>query len=174
MFDWNDVFVPSLPVLEVIVRGTIMYLVLFTMLRVVLKREAGAVGVTDLLVIVLVADAAQNAMSADYTSITEGIVLVAVILFWSYALNWLGFRVAWIGRLVHPPPLELVKDGRMLRRNMGKELISEEELMSQLRQQGVDDIADVRSACMEGDGHISVVTANPGDTRNQRTNESRT
>jgi len=158
--------------LEIFLRGTIMYLALFAMLRVVLKREAGAIGVTDLLVIVLVADAAQNAMSADYTSITEGAVLVGVILFWSYALNWAGFRVPWVGRLVHPPPLELIKDGRMLRRNMEKELISEQELMSQLRQQGVDDIADVKRACIEGDGHISVVTRTPGESRNQRARET--
>lgn len=159
-------------VFEVVIRGSLMYLALFAMLRVVLKREAGAVGVTDLLVIVLVADAAQNAMSADYTSITEGVVLVAVILFWSFALNWVGFRVPWIGRLVHPPPLELVKDGRMLRRNMEKELISEEELMSQIRQQGVDDVAEVKRACIEGDGHISVVTRDAGETRNKRANET--
>jgi len=158
--------------LEIFLRGTIMYLALFAMLRIVLKREAGAIGVTDLLVIVLVADASSNALSADYTSITEGVVLVGVILFWSFALNWLGFRVPWFGRLVHPPPLELIRDGRMLRRNMEKELISEQELMSQLRQQGVDDIGDVKRACIEGDGHISVVTRTPGESRNQRTNES--
>jgi uncharacterized membrane protein YcaP (DUF421 family) len=158
--------------LEIFLRGTIMYLALFAMLRIVLKREAGAIGVTDLLVIVLVADASSNALSADYTSITEGVVLVGVILFWSFALNWLGFRVPWFGRLVHPPPLELIRDGRMLRRNMEKELISEQELMSQLRQQGVDDVSDVKRACIEGDGHISVVTRTPGESRNQRTNES--
>lgn len=142
-----------------------MYLALFLMLRIVLKREAGAVGVTDLLVVVLVADAAQNAMAADYTSITEGIVLVGTILFWSVGLNWIGFRVPWIGRLVHPPPLELVRDGRIIHKNMQKELISEEELMSQIRQQGVDSIADVKQAFMEGDGHISVVTREPGEAR---------
>ena len=142
---------------------------LFSILRIVLKREAGALGVTDLLVVVLVADAAQNGMAAEYTSITESLVLVLTIIFWSYALNWLGFRFPRIGRFVHPPPLELVRDGRMLRRNMEKELISEEELLSQIRQQGVDDIADVKRACMEGDGHISVVTNDPGEAG--RTNE---
>jgi uncharacterized membrane protein YcaP (DUF421 family) len=124
--------------------------------------------VTDLLVVVLVADAAQNGMTAEYTSITEGLVLIGTIIFWSYALNWLGFKSRWIGRLVHPPPLELVRDGRILRRNMEKELIQEDELMSQLRQQGVDDIADVKRAYIEGDGHISVVTRTPGEARNNR------
>jgi uncharacterized membrane protein YcaP (DUF421 family) len=60
----------------------------------------------------------------------------------------------------------------MLRRNMEKELISEPELMSQLRQQGVDDLEDVKRACIEGDGHISVVTRTAGEARNRRANES--
>ena len=160
--DVHDWFIPSNNVVEMLFRGSVVYLALFVMLRLVLKRESGAVGITDLLVVVLVADAMQNAMTADYTSITEGLILVATILFWSVSLNWLGFRFPAIGRFVHPPPLELIKNGRLLRRNMEKELISEEELMSQLRQQGVDDISEVKRACIEGDGHISVVQFNNG------------
>jgi uncharacterized membrane protein YcaP (DUF421 family) len=166
MIDWNDVFVPSMSLLEIMLRGTLMYLALFAMLRLVLKRESGAIGVTDLLVIVLVADAAQNALAADYMSITEGIVLVATILFWSWALSWLGFKVPAVRRFVHPEPLELVRNGHLLWNNMEKELITEEELMSKLRQQGVDKIDDVKKAAIEGDGHISVVTRTPGEARN--------
>mgnify|MGYP000975267658 CR=1 FL=1 len=57
--DWRSVFVPSVGILEIIVRGTIIYLMLFVLLR-VLRREAGSLGITDVLVIVLIADAAQN------------------------------------------------------------------------------------------------------------------
>jgi hypothetical protein len=59
---------------------------------VTLKREAGGVGITDMLVIVLLADAAQNAMAGEYKSISDGLVLVSTIIFWSYALDWLGYR----------------------------------------------------------------------------------
>jgi uncharacterized membrane protein YcaP (DUF421 family) len=155
--DWNAVFVPKVPVLEIVVRGTIVYLALFTLIRVVLQRQAGTLSVTDLLVIVLIADAIQNAMSGDYKSVPEGLVLVSTIVFWSYALDWLGTRFPLIGRFVHPPPLDLVRDGKMLRRNMRKELVTTEELMSQLREQGVNDLRSVERARMEGDGHISVV-----------------
>ncbi len=63
--------------------------------------------------IALIADAAQNAMSSDYKSITEGIVLVGTIVFWDYALDWLAFRFPRFQRLVRPAPLLLIKDGRM-------------------------------------------------------------
>jgi uncharacterized membrane protein YcaP (DUF421 family) len=156
--DWNSIFVPDTPLLEIIVRGTLVYLALFALLRFVLKRQSGAVGVTDLLVVVLIADAAQNAMAHDYKSVPDGILLVAVIVGWSYALDWLGYRFPRMGRLLHPPPLLLVREGQMLRRNMRQELVTQDELMSQLREQGIDDLSKVKRACMEGDGKISVVT----------------
>lgn len=156
--DWHTVFVPDVPILEIFVRGTITYLALFTLLRAVLKRQSGNVAITDLLVIVLIADAAQNAMSSDYKSLPDGILLVGTIILWSFILDWLGYHVPTIGRFVHPPPLLLIRDGKLLRHNMRQELITKEELMSQLREQGIDDVARVKCAHIEGDGHLSVVS----------------
>jgi len=144
--------------LEIVLRGTCVYLALFVLLRVVLKRETGGMSVTDLLVVVLIADAAQNAMAGDYTSVPDGLLLVATIIFWSYALNWLGHRFPRIERFIHPPPLPLIENGRMLHAKMREELITEDELKSQLRLQGVQDPGQVKGAYMEGDGRISVIT----------------
>ena len=155
--DWNAMFLPSAPLLEIVLRGTLMYLGLFAGMRLVLKRQAGSVGITDLLVVVLIADAAQNGLAGEYRSILDGLVLVGTIIFWSYALDWLGYRVPFLQRFIHPPALPLVRDGQILRRNMRRELLTEEELMEQLREQGVDDLEKVKAASMEGDGRISVI-----------------
>jgi uncharacterized membrane protein YcaP (DUF421 family) len=160
--DWRVIFVPDTPLLETVVRGTVTYLALFALLRFVLKREAGELGITDLLVVVLIADAAQNAMADDYRSVPDGIVLVATIVFWSWALNWLGYRFPRFQRFVYPPALPLVRDGRLLRRNMRRELITEDELLSQLRLQGVSDLSQVEVAAIEGDGQISVIRRDGG------------
>ena len=157
--DWSSVLLPETPILEIFVRGTLTYLGLFVILRSILKREPGAVGVTDILVIVLIADAAQNAMADDYVSITDGLLLVATIVLWSLALDWLGYHIPLIGRFVHPPPLELVREGVENRRNMGRELITHEELMTQLRAHGIDELSEVRRAYMEGNGQITVLRA---------------
>jgi uncharacterized membrane protein YcaP (DUF421 family) len=148
---------PQTPPLEIVLRGSLTYLALFLLLRLVLKREAGAVGITDLLVVVLLADAAQNAMADDYRSLPDGLLLIGTIVFWAWALNWLGFRFPRLEKFVHPAPLPLVREGRLLRRNMAKELITEEELLSQLRLQGIEDVGRVKAARMEGDGRISVI-----------------
>ncbi|MEV4199573.1 DUF421 domain-containing protein [Micromonospora globbae] len=163
MVEWGQVFVPSTPLLETVVRGSVMYLTLFGLLRVILKRESGTTGVTDLLVIVLLADAAQNGMSGNYTSITDGVLLVAVIIGWSYLLDAVAYRWPAAARVIRPSSLVLVRDGRMLHRNMRRELITDEELRQKLREQGVDDIAKVREARMESDGQVSVTTSSGDD-----------
>jgi uncharacterized membrane protein YcaP (DUF421 family) len=155
--DWKSIFLPDTPLFEIILRGSIMYIALFTMLRIILKRQTGTLGMTDLLLITLLADAAQNAMAGEYKSISDGIVLVGTIIFWNYAFDWLSYKSEWFGRLIEPPPLPLIKNGRMLRRNMRLELITEDELMMQLRKQGLEDVSKVKQAYIESDGHISVI-----------------
>lgn len=162
-------FIPSLHLGEIFIRGTAVYLFLFGILRVI-RREAGAIGISDLIVVVLIADAAQNAMASEYKSITEGLVLVATIVFWDYFLDWLGYRFPAVRRLLRPAPLPLIKDGRIQRRNLRQEMITEEELMSQLREQGVESVEEVRKSYMEGDGHISVITK---DAKEKKANKKK-
>jgi uncharacterized membrane protein YcaP (DUF421 family) len=158
MSDWLDVLRPETPLWEIVLRGSLIYLALFFLLRVVLKRESGTTGVSDLLVIVLIADAAQNGMADDYSTVADGVLLVAVIIGWSYLLDALAYRWPAAARAIKPSPLLLVKDGRPLRRNMRRELITEEELRGQLRQQGVADLSEVHEVRMESDGQFSVLT----------------
>ncbi|MGH9752467.1 MAG: DUF421 domain-containing protein [Blastocatellia bacterium] len=163
--DWRSVFFPSVGVAEIFLRGTIVYLFLFVVLR-ILRREVGAIGISDLLLIVLIADAAQNAMSSDYKSVTDGVTLVSTIAFWDYFLDWLGYRFPRVRRLLRPSPLLLIKDGRMQRRNMRQEMITEEELMGQLRERGIERIEEVKKSYMEGDGRISVIARDSkGDSK---------
>lgn len=154
--DWRSVFVPTVSLLELVVRGSIMYLFILALMR-VFRREAGSISIADLLVIVLVADAAQSGMSAEAHSITEAAVLVGTIFLWNYALDWLSFRSRWVYRLLHPAPLPLVINGRIQRRNLKAELLTVDDLMTQLREQGVEDISEVKRAYIEPDGHLSVI-----------------
>lgn len=155
---WSELFAIETPLLEIFVRGTLVYLGLFLMLRFVLKRESAGLGVSDLLVVVLIADAAQNAMSDDYQSIPDGLLLVGVVIGWAWALDVLGYRFPAVQRVVKPRKLPLVRDGQMLVANMRKELVTREELRSELRQQGIEDISEVRIAYIEPNGRISALT----------------
>jgi len=157
MIDWHAVFVPSIGLFEIILRGTLMYLGLFIILRFIGRRQAGHFGPADLLVIVLIADAAQNGLGKDYDSVTEGLVLVLTIVAWEYFLDWLTWRFPTLRPYLKPPGLMLVKDGRIIQSAMRREMLSRDELDGQLREQGVEDISQVKQARLEGDGRLSVL-----------------
>jgi uncharacterized membrane protein YcaP (DUF421 family) len=156
-FDWENAFVPGGSLLEIIVRGTLMYLILFVLMRAVLKRQAGELNLSDLLVITLLADAAQNGMAGEYKSISEGLLLCGTIIFWSYAIDWLSFHVPLLEKLIIPPQLLLVKEGRIIQHNLHKSLITTDELKTRLREQGVQALQDVKAAYLEGNGQISII-----------------
>jgi uncharacterized membrane protein YcaP (DUF421 family) len=155
--DWQEMWVPTHSIAELIVRGSVMYLGLFVLMRFFMKRQAGSFNLADILLIVIIADAAQNGFSKQYQSVTEGLVLVLTIIAWDFAIDWMSHRFRIVGRLVSPPPLLLIRDGVMLRQNLRRELITTEEMMSHLRQQGVSKLAEVKRAYMEADGQISVI-----------------
>lgn len=143
--------------IELVVRGSAMYWFLLLVFRFLLRRDPGSLGVADILFVVIVADAAQNGMSGSYDSLAEGFVLVGTLACWNYALDWAGYRWKAIHTLTEAPPLLLIKEGRMQRRNMRRELITMDDLQSELRQAGISDIRRVRRAYLEGDGTFSVL-----------------
>ena len=154
--DWARLFLPTTPLLETVIRGSLTYLALFALLRFVFRRESGAARISMLLLLVLLADAAQNAMADDYTSVTDGVLLVGTIMAWDYLLDWVASRFPVMQELIHPRPLPLIRNGRVLRANLKRERVSEEELWSGLRQHGIREVRDVKAAYLEGDGKLSV------------------
>ena len=155
--DWQSLFALSVSPWEMLARGSLMYWFLFLLFRVVIRRRVGAVGVSDVLLLVIIADAAQNAMSGEYRSVTDGMILVSTIVGWNYLVDWLTWRFPSLERLLQPPPLLLVRDGRILHRHLRMELVSEEELRGKLREHGITNPAEVEQAYMESDGAISVI-----------------
>jgi uncharacterized membrane protein YcaP (DUF421 family) len=155
--DWGEIFGLSVSPWEMVIRGTAMYLFLFVVFRVVIRRRIGAVGMGDILLLVIIADAAQNAMSGEYRSVTDGAILVATIIGWNILIDWLNYRVPALQKVLEPPPLLLISHGRLIRRNLRHEFVSEDELRSKLREKGVKDYAEVEQAHMESDGTVSVI-----------------
>lgn len=154
--DWAQLFVPSGSLAELVIRGSVTYLCALALLR-VLRRQGGGLSRADLLFITLISDASQNGMAGDYKSITEGLVLVGTIFGWNFVLDWLSYHSELVHRLLEPAPLLIVRNGRPLFRNMRSELISMDDLTEQLREQGVDRLADVKRCYVEADGKLSFI-----------------
>jgi uncharacterized membrane protein YcaP (DUF421 family) len=154
--DWSALFIPAESLVEIVIRGTIIYVALFAVLRFLPRRTLSEASTSDILVIVLIADAVQNAMAGEYKSISEGLLLAGVILAWAVVIDWLDHRFPhW--HLASGQPLLLIDDGKLLRENLRRQLITEDEVMSQLRQHGLDSPESVRKGYIEGDGHFTLL-----------------
>lgn len=152
----TELFAREFPIWHMVVRGTAVYWFLLIVFRFVLRRDVGSMGVADLLFVVLVADAASNAMQGEYKSINDGFVLLSTLIAWNFALDWLSFRLAWVSKILEPQPAVLIRHGRVNRRAMKREMITMDELEGKLRESGVERVTDVRIARLEADGQLSV------------------
>jgi uncharacterized membrane protein YcaP (DUF421 family) len=164
--DWHQMFVPTGSLLELVVRGSLMYLLILAGFR-IFRRDAGSLSVSDLLVVVLIADAAQNGMAGEYKSLTEGVVIVATIFAWNYVLDWLAYRSRFVYWLLHPPSLLLIRNGQIQFRNLRSQLITKDDLLEQLREQGVDSVERVKKCFLESDGRMSVIREDDGEPTGQ-------
>lgn len=155
--DWSELFGLTVSPLELVVRGSAMYLFLFVLFRVVVKRRIGSIGMADILILVIVADAAQNGMAGQYRSVTDAFILVSTLVGWNMFIDWLSFRFAPLRDVLEPPPLLLIDNGRVLRKHLRIELMSEAELATKLREHGVTDPREVEKAYIEPDGQVTVL-----------------
>jgi len=169
----RELFILDISALELFLRVSVIYLSLLVAMRLVARREMGAFEAPELLMIILIADGVTSAMTGEYHSITGGLIVAGTLIGWNFVLDWLTFRVPAIERLLRPPSLRLIENGRVIRRNLRREMITMDELHSHLRQQGIEDIATVKLACMEPDGELSVIQRDEGQQGGEKGRASR-
>lgn len=134
-----------------------MYWFIFVALRIAGRRDLGSLGISSILLLVLIADAASNGMAANYQSVGEGMVLVATLFFWSIFVDRVSYFFPITRPLLSPDRICLVRNGTLQRRAMRREYITEAELMAELRLQGVNDLSEVWRAYIEETGEVSVL-----------------
>lgn len=84
-------------------------------------------------------------------------VLIDTLVFWSYMLDFVSFQFPFIQRFTSAPRLCLVRDGKLLRKNMRREFITDDELNAKVRHEGIEDIASVKRMYLEADGEMSLI-----------------
>jgi len=153
-------FSPSIPVWNIALRSALVYLALLVGLRLAGKREIGQMTVFDLVVLLLLANAVQNAMVGPDTSLTGGVIAVAVLFVFDRAVAQLRLRWPRLRRLVEGSPTVLVLHGEVITAHLKREGIDEATLEAALREHGVAALGDVEMAVLETDGSISIVPVN--------------
>jgi uncharacterized membrane protein YcaP (DUF421 family) len=154
---------------EIILRTAVVYVVVLVLLRVAGKRELGQMSPVDLVVILVIANAVQNAMTGGDNSLIGGIIAATTLVAINTAFAKVAHRVPYLEHLFESEPTTLVKDGKPIQRNLDRENVELDELMMAAREHGIDDIAKVDSAYLERDGSISIIPKDtPGKSRGRR------
>jgi uncharacterized membrane protein YcaP (DUF421 family) len=143
--------------LDIIIRTGVVYLALLAGLRLTGKRQVGQMTPFDFLLLLLLANAVQNAMTGPDTSLAGGLVAAAALFAANGAVAWTARRSSRAARIVEGTPTILIRRGGILDENCAREGISREDLLRALREHGVGDAAQVRSAILEVDGTVSVL-----------------
>ncbi|NLT35700.1 MAG: DUF421 domain-containing protein [Gaiellales bacterium] len=164
--DWT---LMGVPVVNIALRTLVVYLVILLGLRVTGKREIGQFTPFDLVMILLISNAVQNAMVGSDTTLLGGVVAAVVLLVVNLLLSLLVTRNQRLEHVMVGFPTVLVSDGTVIARHMSREGVTMEELMAALREHGIMAPQDVALAVLEIDGSISVVpkSAPPLRTRKQ-------
>ncbi len=147
---------PAVSVLELVVRGVVVYVALLVALRIFGKREVGQFTIYDLVFVLLVANALQPAMTGPDTSLVGGVVLIAALITANAVVGRLD-QVGAIHRLFTPAPAVIIRDGGYIADTMKGEGVTEDEIEMAIREHGLTGAKDVKLAVLEADGTISVV-----------------
>lgn len=144
-------------ILDIALRTAVIYAAVLMGMRLAGKRQVGQMTPFDLVLLLLIANAVQNAMTGSDTSLVGGLAAAATLLILNAVVSRVALRSRNARKLVEGEPTLLVHAGRILRGNLEREKVSEEELLQAMREHGVASLEEVQSAVLEIDGSISVI-----------------
>lgn len=127
---WDTVFMFSTSVLELFLRGTVMYLAVFLLMRFLGRRESGDLNATDIILVVLISEAASPGLGGEATSIFDSLVVVGTVLFWATLLDMGSYRWAWLDNLTAPRPRPLIRNGKIVHKTARREFLTKDEILS--------------------------------------------
>lgn len=156
-----EMFELAMPWWEFVLRAGIVYFILLVMIRVSGKRTMGQFTPFDMLLVVLLGNAVQNALLGKDTSVGGGLLLAATLI----ALNWLvglvSARSSRVETAIEGSPVLLARNGKIYRDVLRKELISRADFDKALREAGCTEVDDIHSAVLETNGHITIIKRDP-------------
>lgn len=152
-----DAFTFDVPLVEILARGSAVYLTIAVAMRLLPKRHLGHVSPNDIIALVIVGALAADGILGDIDGLLEILLMIAVVLLWDHLFNVLEHRFPRFRRIAQDSPTLLVRDGRLLKQNLHREMLTEDELQANLRKQGIEHLSQVQLAILEVDGQISVI-----------------
>lgn len=142
---------------QIVLRTTIVFLVILLGLRILGKREMGQMTPFDLVLLLLLANAVQNAMTGPDTSVWGGLVAATTLIVITWGISLIRERSARLREAFEGEPTILVSRGSIIEQNLKREKIDRDELEMAAREHGIEDLKNVELAVLEIDGSISII-----------------
>lgn len=153
---WNNIFDLNLSVGNLVFRGTVVFISVLLLLRISGKRQLGQMSASEFVAILLISNAVQNSMNGGDNSLTGGLVLAAVLIGLSWAISYVTYRSKLLSAVFEGTPTLIIHNGKLVRKNLVREHLSDTELKILLRKQGIHDFDQIVTAILEADGTLSV------------------
>ena len=144
--------------LNIALRSAAVYAFMLFAFRVFGKRELSQLSISDLVLVLLISNAVQNAMVGENTSLQGGLVAASILFLLNYIIGYLKFKYRNVNKILHSEPVILIYDGKINKKNMNQNFLTISELEAAIREHGVEKIEQVHSAILENDGNISVIS----------------
>jgi uncharacterized membrane protein YcaP (DUF421 family) len=153
----NDMFQLSAPWWHFVLRAVAIYVLVMVLVRLSGKRAVGQFTPFDLVVMILLGNAVQNGINGGDNSLTGSVIMATTLIGLNYLVAMLTSRFRFIEKIVEGHRVLLAQDGKVLEAVLRRELISQHDFEEALRMNNVESLADVDTAILETNGHISVV-----------------
>jgi uncharacterized membrane protein YcaP (DUF421 family) len=151
-----------------VLRGLVVYVALLLGIRLFGRRELGQMTPFDLVVILLIANALQNAMLGPDSSVTGGLIVAATLLIANRLVATSAYRLPWLRRIAEGGPILLINNGGVLTSRLRREGIELADLEQAAREHGVKDLTEVDTAVLEVDGTVSIIPRTEAKVRTKR------
>ena len=153
----SDLFALAMPWWEFILRAVIVYVVVLVMVRLAGKRTLGQFTPFDMLLLVLLGNAVQNALLGQDTSLGGGLLLALTLVALNYFVGWITTRSPAMERVIEGEPVVLARHGHVLQKVLQRELVSKADFAKAMRDAGCDEVDEVDLALLETNGHITII-----------------
>jgi uncharacterized membrane protein YcaP (DUF421 family) len=149
--------------MDIVLRATVIFLALYVLMRLMGKRELGQMTPFELIVLVVIGDLIQQAVTQNDFSLTGAIIAVSTIAFWALVFSWLSYLSPRAERLLEGEPRVIVRDGELIEGNLRRNRLTRSEIESEMRLAGIAHMRDVAWAILEARGKISFIQRSETD-----------
>jgi uncharacterized membrane protein YcaP (DUF421 family) len=157
--------------MDIVIRATVMFAILFALLRLMGKRELAQMTPFELVLLVVIGDLLEKAVTHHDTSVTGATLAILTFAFWALLLNFFANKSRRAEKLIDGEPSVVIENGKLIEGNLVRNRLTRSEVESEMRLAGIGRVAEVAWGILETNGKISFIEKSRSGPSSQSDNE---